>query len=41
MDTAVKVGDIPILYMSFKDEDVILEFGVNPDTYPSQEARNE
>ena len=41
IDTAAKVGDIPILYMSFKDEDVILEFGVNPDRYSSQEARNE
>lgn len=32
LDTAAKVGDIPVLYMSFKDDDVVLEFGVKPST---------
>jgi hypothetical protein len=29
-DTAEKVGDIPILYLAFKKDDVVLEFGADP-----------
>jgi hypothetical protein len=31
LDTAEPAGQIPILYISFKDEDVVLEFGAKPD----------
>lgn len=30
LDTAEKVGEIPILYLSFKKDDLVLEFGVKP-----------
>jgi hypothetical protein len=30
LDTAEKVGDIPVLYLAFKKDDVVLEFGANP-----------
>ena len=30
LDTAEKVGDIPILYLAFKKDDVVLEFGARP-----------
>jgi hypothetical protein len=30
LDTAEKVGDIPILYLAFKKDDVVLEFGAVP-----------
>ncbi len=31
LDTAEKVGEIPILYLAFKKEDIVLEFGTRPD----------
>jgi hypothetical protein len=31
LETAEPAGTIPVLYMSFKDEDVVLEFGTKPD----------
>jgi hypothetical protein len=30
LDTAERVGEIPILYLAFKKDDVVLEFGANP-----------
>nr|WP_294511187.1 DUF6338 family protein [uncultured Rhodopila sp.] len=30
LDTAEKVGEIPILYLAFKKDDLVLEFGANP-----------
>jgi hypothetical protein len=30
LDTAEKVGEIPILYLAFKKDDVVLEFGARP-----------
>lgn len=38
LDTAEHVGDIPILYLSFKKEDLLLEFGVKqPETRSSDQ----
>ncbi len=36
-----QVGEIPFLYMSFRDEDVILEFGRKPDMSPKKELSND
>lgn len=42
LETAESAGEIPVLYMSFKDEDVVLEFGAKPDKSVSiQEPPNE
>jgi hypothetical protein len=30
LGTAEKVGEIPILYLSFKKDDLVLEFGLKP-----------
>lgn len=30
LETAVKVGEIPILYLAFKKDDLVLEFGAKP-----------
>ena len=35
LETAEPEGEIPFLYMSFKDEDVVLEFGEKPDKLAS------
>lgn len=32
LDTAEKVGEIPILYLAFKKDDLVLEFGAKPTT---------
>lgn len=32
LDTAEKVGEIPILYLAFKKDDLVLEFGTKPGT---------
>jgi hypothetical protein len=31
-DTAEKVGEIPILYLAFKKDDLVLEFGTRPNS---------
>jgi hypothetical protein len=32
LDTAERIGEIPILYLAFKKDDLVLEFGVNPES---------
>jgi hypothetical protein len=33
LDTAERIGEIPILYLAFKRDDLVLEFGVNPKSF--------
>jgi hypothetical protein len=41
LDTAEKVGEIPILYLAFKKDDLVLEFGAKPTPEPSKVKNGE
>jgi hypothetical protein len=37
LDTAEKVGEVPILYLAFKKDDLVLEFGAKPAPEPDSD----
>lgn len=37
LETAEKVGEVEILYLAFKKDDLVLEFGARPETDSASE----